>query len=634
MCDIVRPIKSGALIFVVAIVWTIKITPLGADQLLLERMLVVADSLRLHEHRSWRQLIHFGSGAQTSSVMTDSFFLADEGRSNARAELDATLSAYFQTDVTGDAHPRCRFPARYYWLSHQLELPSYEPAQHCPSLQKWILLNQVQSVSLLMVSGYLGNPASTFGHSLLKFDTNSSREGPSLFEPTVNYGANVPQQVNPLLYILRGVTGGYEGGFSDNYFYTQDLIYSRREFRDMWEYRLALTDYQRILLGLHVWEILGKKYKYFFFDKNCGFRLAELLDLVVEEELLNSTSWWYAPVELFHKIDSIHENRIRAGKPGIIASVTFVPSARRKLFYELSGLHNSEIRILNQMVVEEYAFIERQLEGLATDRQIAMLNVMLTIQNYQDMAIGPHISSARQIRRHRLLTARLKRPAQRVVQIPVPFMAAPTEGYSPMKMGLGLGSKPGHNVFALVNWSPYSYESVGYNILEGGELVVADVEFGFSDGSTPFFLSRFDIVRLLNLHTLPIRIAEERNLSWQLRLGIENKEIRDGVYNGIASFGAGRAWRVGRRLTGSALANLEIHTRDTRARVRPQLQIFYRGNKIRTAIGVDVINEGYVGNFRMRGSGRVLYRLGRNHSIAAEYRPVPNTTTATLSSYF
>ena len=112
----------------------------------------------------------------------------------------------------------------------------------------------------------------------------------------------------------------------------------------MWEYRLALTDYQRILLGLHVWEMLGKKYQYFFFDRNCGFRLAELFDLVIEEELLGGAGWWYAPVDLFHQIDSINENRIRAGKPGIIASVAFVPSARRKLFYELSGLHHSEIR--------------------------------------------------------------------------------------------------------------------------------------------------------------------------------------------------------------------------------------------------------------------------------------------------
>ena len=629
-----RPILSGALFFVVALSGLVEVTPLHADQLPLARVLIVADSLRLHEHHSWRRLLHFESGEQTSSVLTDSFFLADEGRSNPRAELAATLSAYFQTDVNGDAHPRCRFPARYYWLSHQLELPGYEPAQHCPKLQAWGLFEQVQSVSLLMVSGYLGNPASTFGHSLLKFNTDNSRDAPSLFEPTVNYGANVPQQVNPLLYILRGVTGGYEGGFSDNYFYTQDLIYSRREFRDMWEYRLALTDYQRILLGLHVWEMLGKKYQYFFFDRNCGFRLAELFDLVIEEELLGGAGWWYAPVDLFHQIDSINENRIRAGKPGIIASVAFVPSARRKLFYELSGLHHSEIRVLNQMVEEEYAFIDRQLEGLATDRQIAMLNAMLAIQNYQDMAIGPHLSSARQVRRHRLLMARLQRPAQQAVQIPVPFMSSPTEGFPPMKIGLGLGGKPGQDVFALINWSPYSHESVGYNILEGGELVVADVEFGVGDGSTPVFLSRFDIIRLLNLHALPIPITEERNLSWQLRLGIERKGVHGGAYNGIAGFGAGRAWRIGRRLTGLALANLEIHTRVTHTRIRPQLQVLYRGNKISAAVGLDAINEGYTGNFRMRGRGQALYRLGRNHSIAAEYRPSSNTATITLNSYF
>ena len=629
-----RPILSGALFFVVATSWLIRVTPLQANQLPLAKVLVAADSLRLHEDRSWRRLLHFESGEQISSVLTDSFFLSDEGRSNPRAELTATLSAYFQTDVSGDAHPRCRFPARYYWLSHQLELPGYKPGQHCPNLQAWGLFEKVHSVSLLMVSGYLGNPASTFGHSLLKFNMDNPGDAPSLFEPTVNYGAAVPQQVNPLLYMLRGVTGGYEGGFSDYYFYTQDLIYSRREFRDMWEYRLALTDYQRILLGLHVWEILGEKFKYYFFDRNCGFRLAELLDLVVEEELLDGAGWWYAPVDLFHKIDAINRKRLRADKPKFITSVAYIPSARRKLFYELSGLHDSEIRILNQMLVEEYAFIDRRFEVLATDRQIAMLNGMLAIQNYQDMAIGPHLSSARQARRQRLLIARLKRPAQQVVPVPVPFMASPTQGYRPIRVGVGLGASDENDVFALFKWSPYNHELVGYNTLEGGELVVADLEVGVDGGSRQAFLSRFDIIRLLNLHALPMRVIEEHNLSWQLRLGIDRQGLHGGVYNATAGFGAGRAWRAGRRFSGLTMANLEIHTQGTRIRIRPQLRGLYRGDKIRAAVGLDLINEGYTGFFRLRGSGRILYRLGRNHSIEAEYRPGPNIATAMLSGYF
>lgn len=629
-----RPILSGAFIFLIVTEWLTGMATPQADQLSLNRVIAAADSLQLHEDISWRRLLHFESGAQTSSVLTDSFFLSNEGRNNPRAELVATLSAYFQTNVSGDAHPRCRFPARYYWLSHQLELPNYGPGQDCTNLAAWGLFGKVHSVSLLMVSGYLGNPASTFGHSLLKFNTGNWGDAPSLFEPTVNYGATVPQQVNPLLYMLRGVTGGYEGGFSDKYFYTQDLVYSRKEFRDMWEYRLALTDYQRTLLGLHVWEILGKKFKYFFFDRNCGFRLAELLDLVVEEELLDGAGWWYAPVDLFHRIDAINRYRIRDDKPEFITSIVHIPSARRKLFYELSGLRDSEIRILNQMLTEEYEFIDHRLEELAGDRQIIMLNAMLAFQNYQDMAIGPHLGAVRQARRHQLLMARLKRPARRMVPVPVPFTASPTEGYRPMRVGVGLGADHGKDVFALLNWSAYSHESVGYNTLEGGELVVADVEVGVHVRSRPIFLSRFDIIRLLNLHALPMRVMGERNLSWQLRLGIDRQGLHNGVYNGTAGFGAGRVWRAGRRFTGLTLANVEIHTQGTRFRIRPQLRGLYRGDKIRVELGLDLINEGYTGYLRFRGSGRILYRLMQNHSIEAKYRPGPKIATATLSSYF
>ena len=46
-------------------------------------------------------------------------------------------------------------------------------------------------------------------------------------------------------YIVKGLSGFYEAGFSDKYFYNQDLTYTDTEFRDMWEYKLNLTPYQQ-----------------------------------------------------------------------------------------------------------------------------------------------------------------------------------------------------------------------------------------------------------------------------------------------------------------------------------------------------------------------------------------------------
>ena len=202
--------------------------------------LAEAERIDLARDITWLRLLHFERGSQMSSVVTDSFFLAPNGSSDPSAELEATLAAYFDAEENrDDTQARCRFPARYYWLSHHLDLPGYElRLPDCRKLENWALFDLTKSISLLLVSGYLGNPASTFGHALIKLNTDSADDRSGLFDLTLKFGALVPENENQLFYVVRGLTGRYEAGFSDKYFYTQDLVYSRTEFRDMWDYRL------------------------------------------------------------------------------------------------------------------------------------------------------------------------------------------------------------------------------------------------------------------------------------------------------------------------------------------------------------------------------------------------------------
>ncbi|MCI5166708.1 MAG: hypothetical protein D3903_11585, partial [Candidatus Electrothrix sp. GM3_4] len=121
---------------------------------------------QLAQHPAWLKLLHFNGGQ--SEVLSNDFFLSPEGRHNPEAELRATIDAYSKPwpADNGDTHARCRFPARYLWLSSQIPLPDYTPQpSQCINLSKWSLPEQVKSISLFLVSGYLGNPASVFGHS-------------------------------------------------------------------------------------------------------------------------------------------------------------------------------------------------------------------------------------------------------------------------------------------------------------------------------------------------------------------------------------------------------------------------------------------------------------------------------------
>jgi hypothetical protein len=154
----------------------------------LPEVLDTAERLNLANHPTWLKLLHYERDANHSEVLTDNFFLSPNGRNDPNAELTATIKAYFDPwGENTDEHARCRFPARYFWLSQQMPLPDYNLREaKCRHLEEWALFDNVQSVSLLLVSGYFGNPASTFGHGLLKLNTDSIDDQSGLFDLTLN----------------------------------------------------------------------------------------------------------------------------------------------------------------------------------------------------------------------------------------------------------------------------------------------------------------------------------------------------------------------------------------------------------------------------------------------------------------
>ena len=100
-------------------------------------------------------------------------------------------------------------------------------------------------------------PASSFGHSLLRLNTEDGSASDGLVDLGVNFGALVPDGESTLVYVVKGLSGGYQAGFSDKPYYAHDLMYSRTEFRDMWDYALDLVDAERMMLVYHLWEIVG-----------------------------------------------------------------------------------------------------------------------------------------------------------------------------------------------------------------------------------------------------------------------------------------------------------------------------------------------------------------------------------------
>ena len=175
--------------------------------------------MALHEQRYWHLLLHYRStltGGFESEADEAGFFLAPDGKTDPEAELQATLTQFFATDLVGRSRQpaRCAFIARYHWLKAALAIDeSRLPRQPCERFQSWLAELNPASITVIFPSAYMNNPSSMFGHLLLRVDQKGQTERTSILAYTVNYAADVTTD-NGIVFAVLGLTGGFKGYFS------------------------------------------------------------------------------------------------------------------------------------------------------------------------------------------------------------------------------------------------------------------------------------------------------------------------------------------------------------------------------------------------------------------------------------
>lgn len=334
--------------------------------------------------RVWLKLLYYEANSDSptgweSASVSDNFFVAEDGRRNPQNELAATLNAMSQP--VGDdvnKHAQCRFPARYLWLKSQSKLTNVQDLT-CPDFEEWIYGGQTDSISIIFVTGYLGNPASYYGHTLLKFNSSKSRETSDLLDTTVNYGAIIPPDVGPISYMYNGAVGGFNAGFSHIEYYFHDHNYGETELRDLWEYELNLSAEEVRLVLAHSWEVLGKEYIYYFFRRNCAYRMAEVIEIVDGIDLIPPRRGWTIPQSI---ITRTANTRIRG--ESLIRNTKYYPS-RQSTFYEkfrsLSGSEKSVMRSIVRNSEDDDAWDD--LGSLTVDSQSRVLDTSLDYYQYR-----------------------------------------------------------------------------------------------------------------------------------------------------------------------------------------------------------------------------------------------------------
>ncbi|MBA3683744.1 MAG: DUF4105 domain-containing protein, partial [Planctomycetes bacterium] len=242
-----------------------------------------AAELRLHRDPYWLTLLHYRDGRSTIDDPT--FFLTRDGDRDAAGELVATLTGVLRGDAPGTPEPQhpmlgkaiaARFPARTEWLCAQLGIPRAGlPVDGPAQVDAQLADIQPRGLVLVFASGYLSSPASMFGHTLLLV---RGRADSPLLAQGVNYAAQVPATGSDPFSAIKGLFGVYHGLFSVLPYHRKVQEYTDLNQRDLWEYELAMTPEDVRRLMLHAWELQGIWSSYWFFDENCSFNLAALLE--------------------------------------------------------------------------------------------------------------------------------------------------------------------------------------------------------------------------------------------------------------------------------------------------------------------------------------------------------------------
>ena len=333
----------------------------------------------LAQSDQWLALLHIKpheSASDLQSYVDDrTFFLAADGAINPESELLASINA-----LKTDNKTQCRFPARtQLLLSHIDGLANDISDVECTEYNTWLKQLNTSSVVLVFAATQLNSPSSMYGHTFLRFDPENVEQHSTYLSYALNFGATVSDDDSGFLYAARGITGGYPGNFAANPYFEKIKEYNRLENRDLWEYKLNLTQDEINTMLAHMWELQGINFDYYFFDENCSFRLLELLDVARPGlKLVDKFPVTTIPLDTVRIID----------EAGLVSDVFYRESILTELEGQLAQLSQSEKALVLALSKNEVLLTSNQFTALTIDKQQIVVDSAYRYLRYQNTFNG------------------------------------------------------------------------------------------------------------------------------------------------------------------------------------------------------------------------------------------------------
>ncbi len=466
----------------------------------------------------WRSLLHytpaFFHGEGVSRVDSDAFFLSPDGRRDPQAELDATLAAFFREAADdSEKHAQCIFVARYAWLKQSLGFDASRlPELPCCQFQDWLDEVNAEGITLVFAAAYLNNPASMFGHTLLRIDSRGQNNQTRLLANTINFAADSSGQ-RGVGFAFKGLFGMYQGKYSIAPYYLKVKEYGDIENRDIWEYRLNLTPDEIDRLLRHLWEMREASFDYYFTDENCSYQLLSLLDNArFGMGLTDRFPLWAVPSETVRAV----------ADAGLIETVNF-RAARSTMLRERTRTMDPRSQELARKLADSELKPDSTLMLELDEREQA--RVIELAVDYAAYRQTPRAGSAELP--SGLLRELLERRSRLPVSDQTPSVATqgipPGKGHKLARFATGYGVE-NHRQFIQVDFGPGYHDLFdpegGYS--RGAQINVLHTALRYYPKNGAYEFERLEVVDITSLTSWGDFL---RPASWKANVGVVRKQV-------------------------------------------------------------------------------------------------------------
>lgn len=487
-------------------------TPLFAQTSIPADIQATIQTKQLAQSKQWQRLMHYRNGE--SEIDDPTFFFSIHGKTDLESELYATVEALINDKSDDENSTLCYYPSRSAWLLEQIPtLKTHIFIPQCTKLQQEIRTLDAKQATLILASAHINSPASAFGHTFLRIDSDANTP---LISYAVNYAAQTTED-NGFIYAYQGLFGGYQGRYSMQSYAKKLKEYSDLEQRDVWEYPLNLTPEEIHKMLLHIFEISHFYADYFFLGENCSYNLLWLIEVAKPE--VNLTDQFSVKAIPIDTVREVMNNKL-------VKETVYRPSKRKKMLQIAQDIQNID-QAMTFAKSDEY-----NLSTIATLTSTQKAKSLELATNALQIRYSNEEIDKTDYLNHFLRLLKERSKLGKIDYPPIPEPISPRQGHASTKVSIGYDSDEKLTARAKIAYHDIYDNESGY--IPGAYINFFDTAITNRNNKT-----ELKEINLIDIRSYAIQDAFFKPISWQVATG--GKRIFDHELHAYLQAGGGVA---------------------------------------------------------------------------------------------